>query len=125
MEKKNIEVNDFTRLVVEATNELRKCEMERSYRMILSALVADPNAAQPHNLLGVWYELNSDYELARKHYRAAYALNPTYKPASRNIERVCSMYFTNLSEVDYGDINDEGPRKETLLQRMRNAGAKA
>ncbi|MGD9503876.1 MAG: response regulator [Syntrophobacteraceae bacterium] len=40
------------------------------------------------NLMGAVLELRHDLDGARKHYRAAYSLDPAYGPAMRNIERL-------------------------------------
>ncbi|HEX3078701.1 MAG TPA: hypothetical protein VHQ24_17725 [Lachnospiraceae bacterium] len=123
MKRNDIEINDFTRLLNEATNELRSYEMEKSYQRIMEAFTSNPNAPEPHNLLGIWYEIKNDSNLARKHYRAAYALDPSYKPASRNLERVCTFFSSDRSSIDYGDRSPEGSRKETILERMRRVGS--
>lgn len=119
MKRNDLEINDFTRLINEATNELRSYEMEKSYQRIMEALTANPNAPEPHNLLGIWYEIKNDSNLARKHYRAAYALDPSFKPASRNLERVCTLFSSDRSSIDYGDSSPESSSKENLIERMR------
>ena len=46
--------------------------------------------------------------MARKHYRAAYALDPAYRPAIRNLERISSFDFQIKGKpMDYGDEPDE------------------
>ncbi|MHB8074065.1 hypothetical protein [Desulfosporosinus fructosivorans] len=46
-----------------------------------------------------------DDDLARKHYRAAYALDPTFKPAIRNLERIST--FDNRYGRDHIDFGDQ------------------
>lgn len=102
----------FNNYVREATDELHNNELEKSYKTIINAINLNPNAPEPHNLLGIWYEFNNNNDLARKHYRAAYALDPTYKPASENLERVCSFFASKKKHVNFGEDLLEKQEKE-------------
>lgn len=55
------------------------------------AMAAAPHDAQPHNLMGIIAESRNDHVQAMKHFRAAWALNPTYRPARINMERYGSF----------------------------------
>ena len=102
--------NKLDRLLKEATDKLRSDELEEAYQSIINACDEDPNAPQPHNLLGIWYECNGKKDLARKHYRVAYVLDPTYKPASENLERVSTLFPYKSIPVNYG----EEPAEDTI-----------
>lgn len=68
------------------------------------AMLINPHSPVVHNLYGILGELLAEDNLARKHYRAAYALDPTYKPAIRNLERILAFdYCYNRSPIDFGD----------------------
>jgi len=55
-------------------------------------------------LLGIIAELRRDLVLACRHYRAAYALDPSYEPANRNLARITSYSCArNTGAPDYGD----------------------
>lgn len=60
-------------------------EYENSISLICKAMEEHPHAAQPHNLFGIVLEKKGDHTLAMKHFRAAWALDPTYIPASYNL----------------------------------------
>jgi Flp pilus assembly protein TadD len=90
-------------LITNAISKLKKYELEEAYQYIMEACITDPNAAQPHNLLGIWYEFKNNKNLARKQYRVAYVLNPTYKPASENLERVSTLFLYKSIPVNYGE----------------------
>ena len=82
---------------------LRAKNLSTVHQDIVAVMVMDIDAPEPHNLLGIFYELTGDYQAARKHYRAAYALDPTYKPSCRNLERITSYRFdTAISDMDFG-----------------------
>ncbi len=53
--------------------EYKECE-----RLISDAMGKYPHAAEPHNLFGVILEKEDDHIAAMKHFRAAWALNPSY-----------------------------------------------
>ena len=55
------------------------------------AMAIAPHAAQPHNLMGIIAESRNDHVQAMKHFRAAWALDPTYRPARINMERYGSL----------------------------------
>lgn len=55
------------------------------------AMAIAPHAAQPHNLMGIIAESRNDHVQAMKHFRAAWALDPTYRPARINMERYGSF----------------------------------
>ena len=55
------------------------------------AMTAAPHDAQPHNLMGIIAESRNDHVQAMKHFRAAWALDPTYRPARINMERYGSF----------------------------------
>ena len=55
------------------------------------AMAAAPHDAQPHNLMGIIAESRNDHVQAMKHFLAAWALNPTYRPARINMERYGSF----------------------------------
>lgn len=99
------------------TGRIRTARFSRSYRVSAakrkpetgsrkdaSAMAAYADAPEPHNLLGIYYEQEGDLQSARKHYRAAYALDPTYKPCCRNLERItCFDFSTKITDADFGD----------------------
>lgn len=94
---------DFSNSMNDAVKQLKSFHYDKAYELIMKAMNADPNAAEPHNLLGIWYEFNANKDLARKHYRIAYVLNPVYKPASENLERVSTLFLTKEIPVNYGE----------------------
>ena len=51
------------------------------------AAALDPGRPESLNLMGVVQELEGKMDEARKSYRAAYSLDPTYPPSRRNLER--------------------------------------
>ena len=87
-----------------AVHALRENEYRLAQLLITDAMRDDSAEPSAHNLLGVLAELSGEPALAGKHFRAAYALDPSYKPASRNLDRITSIRY-NLANggQDYGD----------------------
>ena len=107
---------DFSTYLARAVLSLRTGEPDLAYTFILDAMRLDPDAAAPHNLLGIYYELRGNGDKARRHYRAAYSLDPTYRPACRNLEQITLIYAQTLPYVyDYGDT----PTDEVAEKRKR------
>jgi Flp pilus assembly protein TadD len=68
-----------------------------------------PSAPEPHNLLGIWFDINGNEDTARRHFRAAYSLDPTYKPACNNLEQICAMFqYSQKPSYDFGDEPKDG-----------------
>jgi hypothetical protein len=98
----------FIQCVDSAIGSLRQTQSCESFDLIVKAMCMNPDAPQPHNLLGIWYELNMDGDKARRHYRAAYSLDPAYKPSCKNLERICTLYdHSKPRSIDYGDEPEE------------------
>ncbi|MGM9946581.1 hypothetical protein [Floccifex sp.] len=66
--------------------EYKECENK-----LKEAMFQNPHSAIPHNLMGILMEKERNHVLAMKHFRAAYALDPTYIPARYNMEQYGSL----------------------------------
>ena len=64
-------------------------KFEQCQKEIGTAMAENPHWAIPHNLMGILMEKESNHILAMKHFRAAYALDPTYVPPRYNIRLYC------------------------------------
>lgn len=107
----------FAQNIRQATLSLKDNNYDSAYNMIVEAMRADPSAPQPHNLMGIFYELSGDGNMARRHYRAAYSLDPTYKPACSNLERICTDFDNKLPTYDFGEIPEDADAKTAKNKR--------
>ena len=71
-------------------------KFEQCQKEIETAMAENPHCAIPHNLMGILLEKESNHLLAMKHFRAAYALDPTYVPARYNMEQYGQMCPTGI-----------------------------
>jgi DNA-binding response OmpR family regulator len=83
----------------------KKCilsgDYEKAKEFLNKALSKNPDSPEPHNLMGVLLEMNNNVLQAQKHYRAALALDPTYVPADKNLQRTVQMTYTKKG-IDLG-----------------------
>lgn len=102
----------FEKNFKKAIINLKSSNYSLAHEYIYLLMRINENAPEWHNLLGIFSEIKGDLILAGKHYRASYALDPTYKPASRNLYRItCFYYKFDKESLDYGDK----PEKEDTL----------
>ena len=82
---------------------------------VSKALAHDPGQPEAYNLMGALLEIKGDSLAAQKFYRAALDLDPTYKPASANLERTTSWH--KAGKVDLGPDSDEAGLREAAGER--------
>ena len=82
--------------------ELVECE-----KMICSAMARYPHIPEPNNLLGILLERQGDHVLAMKHFRAAWALDPSYRPARQNLDGYGSFYPNRKIAFDENDCSSD------------------
>ena len=88
----------------QARKLIRRGETLQLREMLCKAMADCPDAAQPHNLMGILLESQGDIPGAMRHYRAACALDPTYRPASYNLDRLGNLFGDQGASPAY----DEG-----------------
>lgn len=76
---------------------------------ICKAMERHPHAPQPHNLLGIILEKLGDHLTAMKHFRAAWALDPTYEPANHNLSTYGTFRSMGSCAFDESDLPSAAP----------------
>lgn len=96
----------------------RKLIKERKYdaclKEIEGAMSDRPHEAVPHNLMGILMETQKQHDLAMKHFRAAYALNPAYIPARYNMELCGQSYISG----EMAFVEKDCPVKNTKMFKI-------
>lgn len=64
---------------------------------VRKAMCLYPHSPIPHNLMGILMVKQKNHLLALKHFRAAYALDPTYLPARNNLDQYTDFATINKS----------------------------
>lgn len=80
---KNLELKKLSNFVKENVFEKN---FAICLEIILEAMKLYPNDPQPHNLYGIVLEKSGQHCLAMRHFRAAYALDPSYLPTQYNLQ---------------------------------------
>ena len=96
----------YQTLIDEARNRLREGDLESAWEFARRAVAVDPARVEAYNLLGALLEIRHDRLEAQKFYRAALDIDPTYRPAGENLERITTSH--RLGSIDLG----EGEKKQ-------------
>lgn len=83
-------------------SQYKECEA-----LVKNAMAKYPHAPQPHNLFGLLLEMQNDHLTAMKHFRAAWALDPTYIPSRQNLDHFGSFYPIEKWAFDESDCPKE------------------
>lgn len=77
---------------------------EAARHELIEWMAVEEDCAQIHHLLGVICELSHDIDKAKKHYRASYAMDPSYCYSMLNLERlVIGKALQKDSHLYYGN----------------------
>jgi hypothetical protein len=123
MENINTKNEEEMRSLCQNVRELaRKGDFESGERLVTEAMGKYPHAPHPHNLLGVLLEKRGDHLLAMKHFRAAWALEPTYIPARQNLDQFGTFYSTRHYAYDESDCPAERPNPRAVVNHKTGVG---
>lgn len=78
-------------------SELRDFDSARPWAK--KAISVDPSRPEAFNLLGVLLEIDREILEAQKFYRTALSVDPTYKPASRNLSRTTERRTDGVLDI--------------------------
>ncbi|MCE5326150.1 MAG: response regulator [Planctomycetaceae bacterium] len=74
-----------------AKKNIGQREFEAAQEHVRQAITADATRPEAFNLLGVLLEISGKTLESQKNYRAALALDPTYRPADENLSRTTGL----------------------------------
>ena len=89
---------------------------------ICQAMEHYPHAPEPHNLLGIVLEKMGDHLTAMKHFRAAWALDPTYRPANHNLNTYGTFFSRGKCAFDESDVPPDPPSNIEIEYDERGVG---
>lgn len=98
----------FEECIAEARRLLEERQTDRAIPFLRKAINLNPERPESFNLLGVADEFRGDVDAARRMYRVALTLDPTYKPAEINLDRVTRWKY-ELNDINLGDFPEEEP----------------
>lgn len=97
-------------------------QYEEGEKLICEAMMHYPHAAEPHNLLGVLLEKEGRHLEAMRHFRAAWALDPSYRPAKQNLDCFGTFYSAGGCAFDESDCPPEDEGEYILEYDERHIG---
>lgn len=107
----NINSNELDQLCASVRAFVIEGAYESCIKQICEAMKRHPHAPQPHNLLGIVLEKLGDHSTAMKHFRAAWALDPTYLPANHNLSTYGTFFSDGRCAFDESDVPEIPQRR--------------
>ena len=115
--KKQVNDEVMTDLCMKVKKYVEEKDWDSCMELIPRYMERYPNSAVPHNLLGIVLESQGHHPDAMRHFRAAWSLNPTFMPASQNIDAY-SLYDSEKDVKPAYTVDDCLPeRQPTLLEK--------
>lgn len=101
--KPDSHIIDYSELIKIAIEHIQYRRFNNARYVLSRAIAINPGYPEAYNLIGAMLEMNNESIESQKFYRAALDIDPTYKPAWSNIERITS--FDSQGEIDFGKID--------------------
>lgn len=102
---------NFAECIAQARKFLEKRQVDEAMPFLRRAINLDPEKPETFNLLGAADEMSGNVNAARRMYRVALSLDPSYEPANENLIRV-SQWKYDPAGVNLGNIpGDESPEQ--------------
>lgn len=98
---------DLKKICLEVKKHLEKGEIEEAKEAIQKIFDEYSDSPIPHNLLGILWEKKGCHAKAMRHFRAAWALDPSYIPARCNLEKYESIFPEGNFAYTEDDCPDE------------------
>ena len=112
--KKQVNDEVMTDLCMKVKKYVEEKDWDSCMELIPRYMERYPNSAVPHNLLGIVLESQGHHPDAMRHFRAAWSLDPTFMPASQNIDAY-SLYDSEKDVKPADDCLTE--RRPALLEK--------
>jgi tetratricopeptide (TPR) repeat protein len=74
-------------------------QQQKAIDQYMAILEKDPKQAGPHMLLGTIYDMQKQFDMSEKHYRAALEINPQFAPAANNLAYLLSSREGDIDEA--------------------------
>ncbi|SHJ79965.1 hypothetical protein [Hespellia stercorisuis] len=107
-------MKEYSALIDEVKSDIQRAHYNEGENKVTLAMQKNPHSAIPHNLMGILLEKEHNHTQAMKHFRAAYALDPTYVPAKSNLKQYgafCSTGTCCYGNEDYLELAEEGGKE--------------
>jgi DNA-binding response OmpR family regulator len=103
---------DYEHYLDLACRRIREGQFDPARVYAEKAVFLDPQRPEAFNILGGLHETRLNRQEAHKNYRVALELDPTFEPASRNLQRLTSRPYTQFGIV-WDDSGKKGRKAKT------------
>jgi DNA-binding response OmpR family regulator len=93
--------DDFESHIVTAQRLLNLRDFGRAKKHLIRALELNDKSAEAFNLTGVLFEMQEDYDRAKKYYGQAIKLDKRYEPAQQNMRRIFELFNFGSSKEPF------------------------
>jgi FixJ family two-component response regulator len=93
--------DDFAGQLREAKRLLNLQMFGPAWEHLSRAMELNPQSPDAYNLAGVYFEMQEDYERARKLYGQAIKFGPYYEPAQQNMRRIFELFHFGSSKEPF------------------------
>lgn len=100
------EVQSYESIVEYAKERIVNQDYRQAKEWLHKAVAAEPAKPVAYNLLGVMAEMENQIQLAQRMYRAALSVDPSYTPATNNLDRSAQWRYTQAG-IDLGKPDAE------------------
>jgi DNA-binding response OmpR family regulator len=107
---------DYLSIIELTKRHIGSRRFEEARQCLKKAIAADPTQPEVYNLMGALFEIKADAVEAQRFYRAALEIDPTYKPAGANLERITS--WNKFGGIDLGA---ESPQASPPIPKTNGA----
>ena len=94
--------DDFDSHIVTAQRLLNLQDFARAKKHLIRALELNDKSPEAFNLTGVLFEMQEDYDRAKKYYGQAIKLDKRYEPAQQNMRRIFEVFNFGTSKEPVG-----------------------
>ena len=101
------ELSTYDEFVDFAKNCIVDRQFSKALKYLQKAVSLDTSNPEAFNLMGILLEMENEVLEAQKKYRAALALDPTYKPAQENLDRTTQRDYSKEGMNFGGDKSDK------------------
>jgi DNA-binding response OmpR family regulator len=103
-------VADYASFIELAKKSIGQRHFDAAVEHVRKAISLDPTRPEAFNLLGVLMEVHRDYVEAQEQYRAALALDATYEPARKNLNRLTRKKWEEGVELGEKTETEKGKK---------------
>jgi tetratricopeptide (TPR) repeat protein len=100
-EKKDPAANSFADQLIEAKRLLNLQRFASAWTHLARAMELNPQSPEALNLAGVYFEMQEDYERAKKLYGKAIKYGPYYEAAQQNMRRIYELFHFGSSKEPF------------------------